>query len=66
MGILDIAANLEMDVGLAEVPQVYDGVFALLMTGALVNNGDQYTMAFKMKDGLPMLNGETMPLQLPF
>jgi hypothetical protein len=32
------------------------------MTGVFVSEGDQYTLAFSMKDGIAELNGEVLPL----
>ncbi len=66
MGLLgNFSANLDLvfDAGIAEIPQMYDALFTLMMTGALVSDEEQYTMSFSMNNGLPMLNGE--PLSIP-
>ena len=57
-------AALHFDAGLSDVPLLYDAVFGLLSSGAVVNNGDDYSMSFTLENGVATLNGE--PLSLPF
>jgi hypothetical protein len=65
MGLVgEIKANAEMamDIGLADVPEVAGAMMGLLMTGALVEDGEEYTLDFTMEDGAAELNGEVLPL----
>jgi hypothetical protein len=65
MGLVgEIKANAEMamDIGLADVPEVAGAMMGLLMTGALVEDGEEYTLDFTMEDGAAELNGEALPL----
>ena len=55
-------ANLQFDRGLSDIPQLYDAVFGLLSSGAVVNEGDDYRMAFSLENGVATLNGAPVPL----
>jgi len=55
-------ANIKMDATLADIPEVSEQLSMLMMTGALVEDGDQYVMNFTMENGEPLLNGQPVPL----
>lgn len=62
IGYIDTSLDMTVDAALANDPVASDALMPLLMTGALVDEGDQYKVSFSMKDGLPLLNGSPMPL----
>jgi uncharacterized protein YdgA (DUF945 family) len=55
-------ADVTMDSALADIPEISEPLLGVLMTGVFVSEGDQYTLAFSMKDGIAELNGEVLPL----
>ena len=55
-------ANVTMDSALADIPEISEPLLGVLMTGVFVSEGDQYKLAFSMKDGVAELNGEVLPL----
>jgi uncharacterized protein YdgA (DUF945 family) len=62
VGQLSASADLSMDSALADIPEISDALLSVLMTGAIVSEGDEYKMSFSMENGVAKLNGEVLPL----
>lgn len=60
--LISASAELSLDAALADIPQLYDPMMSLLMTGSLISDGDQYRMDASLNNGQVMLNGQPMPL----
>lgn len=60
--MVSASADVTIDAGLADVPELYDPMMGLLMTGALISQGDEYVMNASLQNGQAMLNGQPMPL----
>lgn len=60
--LISVSAELSLDEGLMDIPQLYDPLMSLLMTGALVSENDLYRMDASLQNGQVMLNGQPMPL----
>ena len=62
LGNLSANLNLTIAADTSEIPQLTDSVTRLIMSGAVVDEGDQYSMEFSLVDGMPTLNGELLSI----
>ena len=60
--MISASADVTIDAGLVDIPELYDPMMGLLMTGALISQGDEYVMNAALQNGRVMLNGQPMPL----
>ncbi|EAR10178.1 DUF945 family protein [Reinekea blandensis] len=60
--MISASADVTIDAGLVDIPELYDPMMGLLMTGALISQGDEYVMNASLENGRVMLNGQPMPL----
>ncbi|MBU2862550.1 YdgA family protein [Reinekea forsetii] len=55
-------ADLLIHKDIANMPEVSEQVFSLMMMGALMEEGDNYVMSASFENGAAKLNGQPMPL----
>ena len=55
-------ADLKIHKDIAEMPELSEQMFGLMMMGALIEDNDDYVMSASFENGAALLNGQPMPL----